>query len=292
MIRTAKKGEWFELVVPREYELLTIDELFREVWQAPKKWIHHIRMKKEALINGEIANWTSPLKEHDRILIKIFQDIDFGVVPSYYEVEILYEDDHLLIVQKPAGMKTHPNHPEQTDTLANAIAFYLQSKGELRAIQHIHRLDKDTSGVILFAKHALIGAMLDRMLEERKIKRTYSALVHGIIKQRKGTIDAPIGRDRHHPTKRRVSPNGQKAVTHYEVVEKGKGQTLVKCQLATGRTHQIRVHLSHLGFPIVGDPLYGKKEDKGRLALHAERLQFTHPITLEIIDIYSPIIWE
>lgn len=291
MVNATKKGEWFEIIIPSDWKGQSIEQIFRDRWNAPKKLTHQFRMNKDVKVNGQHANWMTPLEKNDRLSIRLFSEEEFGVSPTYMEIEVLYEDDHLLVVNKPAGIKTHPNIPDETDTLANAVAFHLQSKGEYRHVKHIHRLDQDTSGVILFAKNALVGSILDKMLEKRKIKRTYVALLKGVLKKKKGKIDDPIGRDRHHPTKRRVSPNGEPAITHFQVLEVKNNTTKVKCQLETGRTHQIRVHFSHMGFPLIGDKLYGEPSQPGRLALHAERLQFTHPLTMEEIDTYSPPNW-
>lgn len=289
---TDRKGEWFEITVPTKWKEHTIDDLFRNIWKGPKKQIHELRMDKAVLVNGTLPNWNSPLAENDRIQIKFFQEEDFGVTPSYYDISILYEDDHLLVVNKPAEMDTHPNTPDQENTLANAVAFYLQSKGEQRRVIHIHRLDRDTTGAVLFAKYSFIGAILDRMLEERLIKRSYFAIVDGIIRGKRGTINQPIGKDRHHPTRRRVSSTGQKAVTHYKVLDTfpKRNLSLVSCHLDTGRTHQIRVHLSSINHPITGDVLYGGNTNFKRQALHAVKLEFIHPFTEEIIICYAPFL--
>lgn len=285
MVNANKKGEWCEFTVPKEWAGFTPEQLLREIWKTSKKQTHQLRMQKDLVVNGQPANWVSPLHENDKLLIKLFTETDFGVIPTFRELDILYEDDHVIVINKPSGIDTHPNSPDQTNTLANAVAFYLLTKGVQCPVKHIHRLDRDTSGAILFAKHSFIGSILDKMLEERLIKRTYLALVQGVVKKKKGTINAPIGRDRHHPTRRRVSSNGQSAVTHYEVIEVDpyKNRTLVQCQLDTGRTHQIRVHFSHIGHPLIGDTLYGGKPDFDHQALHALRLEFTHPFTLERI---------
>lgn len=292
MIKTRKKGEWFELIIPEKWHGLTIEQIFKDVWQAPKKLTHQLRMEKKVRLNGENANWVRPVAKKDVLQLNIFQEKDYGVIPSYMDISVLYEDEHILIVNKPPGINTHPNEQEEKDTLANGVAFYLQAKGEQCLVKHIHRLDRDTSGALLFAKHSLVGSILDKMLQDREIKRTYKAIVHGILKKKKGTIALPIGRDRHHPTKRKVSPKGQHAATHYETVkiDKGKGLSLVKCELETGRTHQIRVHLSHIGHPIAGDKLYGRGDKDGfsRLALHAEQLEFTHPFTGVKISCIAP----
>ncbi len=286
------KREWMEIIIPSEWDGYTTDYIFREIWQGPKKQIHQLRTEKAVLLNGEQANWHQNLSKGDRIQIKFFTEQDFGVDPTYLDIDILYEDEHLLIVNKPAGMDTHPNEPTQKDTLANAVAYYLQAKGEFRKVLHIHRLDRNTTGAVLFAKYSFIGAILDRLLEERKIKRTYLALTDGIMKRKQGTIDAPIGRDRHHPTKRRVSPTGQKAVTHYKVLNtfQNKDYSLVQCELDTGRTHQIRVHLSDIGHPISGDTLYGGSPIFSRPALHAVKLQFVHPFTEEAHEVLAPFL--
>jgi len=291
MINTIRQGEWMQIILPKEWEGITIEALFRTHWEAPKKLIHSFRMEKKVHINGEDANWNLPLPAGTKVQIRLFTEEEINVIPTFQTLEVLYEDDHLLVLNKPPFMNTHPNNPqEDTDTLLNAAQYYLMSQGEIRNCRQVHRLDQDTSGTILFAKHALAGAILDRMLEKREIKRTYLALVHGLFPKKQGTINEPIGRDRHHPTKRRVSPSGQQAVTHYQLIKEDRKNRLsyVKCWLETGRTHQIRVHLSYLGHPLAGDRLYGGKPLLNRQALHAAILEFRHPFTEEQIKCYAP----
>jgi 23S rRNA pseudouridine1911/1915/1917 synthase len=291
MLKTLQMGDWFQIIVPPEWEGKTIAEIFRHVWEAPKKITHSFRMENKVLINGEPANWNIPLTQSSKLQIKLFEEEELQITPLYKSVDILYEDEHLLVINKPPFMNTHPNDPNMDkETLINAVQYYMQSIGEIRNIRQIHRLDRDTSGAILLAKHALAGAVLDNMLEKRDIKRTYLALVHGVVKHKTGTIKKPIGRDRHHPTRRRVSPTGQEALTHYTVlkVDKDKQQSYLKCWLETGRTHQIRVHLSYLGHPLVGDTLYGGMPIVKRQALHAVKLEFRHPFTQEKIICQAP----
>jgi 23S rRNA pseudouridine1911/1915/1917 synthase len=283
-MKTMRKGSLFQLVIPANWKNVTIEHILKEEWQAPKKLIHSMRMNKDIKINGSDFPWNKPLTPGDTLELELFKKADYDVPAVYGDLQILYEDDHLIAVNKPAGMDTHPNGPLDTDTLANLIAFHFQSKGESCRVMHIHRLDRDTSGAVIFAKHPLAKAILDRLLNERKVKRTYLALVHGRLKQKKGTISEPIGRDRHHNTRRRVSPSGQKAVTHYRVLEFRENMTLVEVVLDTGRTHQIRVHMSHIGHPLAGDSLYGGKPVFKRQALHASRISFPHPLTGEWID--------
>lgn len=284
-MKTKRKGEWLEISIPTAWENITLDEVFRQVWQAPKKLIHSFRMNRMVKINDSEPNWNTPLKQKDRLQIQLFMEEDFGVIPNYMEIDVLYEDDHVIVINKPAGIPTHPNEPSDTHTLANALAFYFQANGEFRKVRHVHRLDQDTTGAILFAKHALSHAILDRMLSERNITRTYRAIVHGLVKKNADTISTPIGRDRHHPTRRRVSKAGQPAITHYRVIKKNvtKSMTEIECTLDTGRTHQIRVHMSSIGHPLIGDSLYGGKPIVQRQALHARKLTFPHPITSELI---------
>ena len=297
-MKVDKKGEWMEVTIPEDWTGLSIEYILKEIWKTPKGLLHQLRMEKGATVNGELIPWTKEVKTGERLLVHVFPKEEYGVIPNYHEINILYEDDHLLIVDKPAGIEMHPAKEGQTDTMANALAFYFQMNGLETKIRHIHRLDKDTTGAVLYAKNALAGSIMDRLLERRLIKRTYLALVHGKLKNKKGKITEPIGKDRHHPSKRRVSPTGQEAVTYYEVLQYDPKQdiTLIKLQLQTGRTHQIRVHMSHLGHPIVGDRLYGEWETRyedsnfARPALHAAMLTLPHPILPEEIKVVAPFL--
>ncbi|MGI8387447.1 RluA family pseudouridine synthase [Robertmurraya sp. P23] len=292
MLQTKTVGKQFNICIPKDWEKYTIESLFKDYWKAPKKLVHELRMEKNVLINGQEANWTTHFQMGDNLSIPFFLPEPPIVQPTYMEIDILFEDDHLLIANKPAGMDTHPNSEKDHFSLLNGVAFHLQSKGELYYIKHIHRLDRDTTGAVIFAKHRMCGAILDRLLEERKIKRTYVALVEGKMKTSSGSISKPIGRDRHHPTRRRVSSTGQSAVTHYKVhtYNAKNNTTLISCQLDTGRTHQIRVHLSSIGHPLIGDSLYGSRIKQKRQALHALKVEFTHPFTEENIVCKAPFV--
>lgn len=286
MVKTNKKGEWLEIIIPKEWEEITTEELFSSIWNAPKKQTHLLRMNKEVRINDQPVNWNKKLTAGERIELRIFTAEEHEFVPNKMDIDVLFEDEHIIVVNKPAGIDTHPNSSTQINTLANGVAFYLQEKGEKGRLKHVHRLDRDTSGTILFAKYSFIGSILDKMLEKREIKRTYLAVVQGIIKKDKGIIEAPIGRDRHHSTRRRVSPTGLPSVTHYKTIKRDfqNKTTAIACRLDTGRTHQIRVHFSHLGHPLVGDTLYGGSKGMKHQALHAAELTFKHPFTLETIS--------
>ncbi|WP_203364109.1 RluA family pseudouridine synthase [Bacillus sp. REN10] len=285
MYITNRKGSLFEVIIPKEWDGKTVDAILRNVWKLPKKMIHTWRMNQEVLVNNAKANWHLPLAQGMRLQVPFFAKTEQSVTATKMKIDILLEDDHMLVVNKPAAMKTHPNEEAETDTLLNAVAFHLQSAGEECDVRHVHRLDVGTSGVILFAKHPAAYAVLSRLLEERHIKRTYRAVVHGLLSRPSGTINKPIGKDRHHPTRKRVSPSGQTAITHYQVISSDpkRNVSLVQCQLDTGRTHQIRVHFSAIGHPLVGDRLYGGKPLVHRQALHAHAINIPHPFTGERI---------
>lgn len=292
MLKTVRMGEWLQIIIPIAWEGKTIEDIFREVWDAPKKLTYQYRSENKVLVNGERMNWNKNLPAGTKLQIHLFQAEELQITPNFYDLDILFEDEHVLVINKPPYMNTHPNNPlVETNTLINAAAYYLQAKGELCNIRHIHRLDRDTTGAILFAKHALAGAILDKMLDKREIKRTYIAAVHGRLHQKKGTLNKPIGRDRHHATRRRVSPSGQTAITHFQVLKENQARevTYVKCWLDTGRTHQIRVHFSSIGHPIVGDILYGGKPLLKRQALHSAKLEFIHPFTQEKVTCHAPV---
>jgi 23S rRNA pseudouridine1911/1915/1917 synthase len=292
MIQTARKGDWLELITPFEWDGLTVEQIAKASIGIPKKLLHELRIDKGIRLSGHAVPWNTIVKKNERLFLRCFKEEEYGVIPEDLGIKVLYEDDHLLIANKPIMMDTHPNEKDQTGTLANGIAYHYQLLGIQTKVRHIHRLDRDTSGAILFANHPLAGALLDQALEKREIKRTYVAFVHGVISKQKGTIDTAIGRDRHHPTRRRVSASGQKAITHYEVVKAYPHLDITKInlQLDTGRTHQIRVHMSAIGHPLIGDLLYGGKHSLiHHQALHAASLSFHHPITKEVVMVDAPL---
>lgn len=201
---------------------------------------------------------------------------------------ILYEDDYCLVLDKPAGMPVHVSYEGQTGTLDEAACRHMLAKNDPLPVRHIHRLDDETSGPVLYAKNDLAQWKLDEAMREKKIDRIYIAVVQGLLRREKGIIDEPIGKDRHHPARRRVSPAGDAAKTRYETIRQRDGMTIVRLQLETGRTHQIRVHMSHIGHPLVGDTLYGGSSRLlGHQALHGEKLIFPHPLTSKEIIVQS-----
>lgn len=206
---------------------------------------------------------------------------------------VLYEDDFCLVLDKPVGMPVHEAYPGQAGTLDEAAASHVREKGDWAVVRHIHRLDEDTSGPVLYSKNDLAQLRLDEAMRNKEIDRIYIAAVHGrlrVDKGHRGTIDAPIGKDRHHKSRRRVTAGGETAITHYEVIRASDGYSIARVELETGRTHQIRVHMSHIGHPLLGDSLYGGRETDGlrHQALHGEKLIFPHPLTGKPVLTCSP----
>ena len=209
------------------------------------------------------------------------------ILPENIPLDIIYEDDYLLVVNKPSGMVVHPALGHYSGTLVNALMYHTNlSKNDIRP-GIVHRIDKDTSGLLLVAKNDDIHLALSEELSKRKVNRKYIALVYGVINNDTGTIDAPIGRDMFDRKKMSVTDiNSKDAITHFKVLERLNDATLIECTLETGRTHQIRVHMSYIGFPIVNDPVYGRKKkinDFGQM-LHAKTIGFNNPITGEYME--------
>ncbi|TYS31483.1 RluA family pseudouridine synthase [Bacillus pumilus] len=286
------KGHMLSLKVDEQHHNTSLSHFLKTAVSASKPVIHYWMEHQKVRLNQKPAHQAVKVCTGDQIIIDLFETEESDVTPEYGDLEVLFEDEHLFIVQKPAGLPTHPNEQGQTGTLANLVAFHFQANGEEKRVRHIHRLDQDTSGTVIFAKHRLAHAALDQMLSKKTITRTYIAIAEGLFKKKKGTIDEAIGRDKHHTVRRRISPTGQKAVTHFQVMDMNKRLqlTAVKLQLETGRTHQIRVHLSSLGYPLAGDTLYGGVRNHiNRCALHAKEVDMKHPFTGEHLTIEAPL---
>ncbi|MDA7028181.1 RluA family pseudouridine synthase [Bacillus sp. CLL-7-23] len=264
----------------------------KKATKASKPVIQYWTQHQKITINQKTETQNLLLKSGDKIEIDLRENEESDIIPEYGECSVLFEDEHMLIVNKPPGIATHPNDKGQTGTLSNIIAFYYQANGEKRKVRHIHRLDKDTSGAVVFAKHRLAQIILDEQLERKELSRTYLAIAKGKFKKQTGTINHAIGRDRHHPVRRRVSPTGKSAITHYVIKGYQQKNNISFCelQLETGRTHQIRVHLANLGHPLLGDTLYGGSTKLfQRQALHAAKIRVTHPITGEKLVVKAPM---
>ncbi|WP_400163719.1 RluA family pseudouridine synthase [Brevibacillus sp. TJ4] len=285
-----KQGEWLVTHLSSADADMPIGNLLREQWKLPRKQVHLLFQHKEVSLDKENVAQHVPVQAGQELRLRLCPPEPYGVEPAVEPLEVLYEDDHLLIVYKPAGVLLHPTQPDHQGTLDHLVAGHFARTGVQAKVRHVHRLDQDTSGVVLYAKHAWASALLDEQLRLRTIKRTYLAFVHGHVERQSGKIDKPIGKDRNHPSRRRVTANGDTAITTYEVVERYRDATLLRCRLETGRTHQIRVHLSHIGHPLIGDALYGGKTKLiARQALHAYRLEVIHPFDRRQITAEAPL---
>ena len=208
-----------------------------------------------------------------------YEEDNSNIVPTKMDLNIIFEDDWLLVVNKPAGIAIHPSVLHYSDSLCNGIRFYFDKIGLKKKIRPVNRLDLNTSGLVVFAKCEYIQECLINQMKNNQFKKEYLAVCDGIFNEKSGTINLPIARKRNSIIERCISENGQTAITHYEVLKEFNNYSLVKCSLETGRTHQIRVHMSAIGHPLLGDSLYGSISDLiNRQALHCYNLQFIHPV--------------
>ncbi|MCD6632505.1 RluA family pseudouridine synthase [Lactococcus cremoris] len=274
----------FNFILPENFIPQVLSDLLEKTWLVPRKQRHFLRTKKHSLVNDQIINENQLLHAGDKVTL-IFDKEDFSNLSLKFGsaslADILYEDEHLIVVNKPEGMKTHGNTADEI-ALQNHVAAAINQN-----VFVVHRLDQATSGAILFAKNQFVLPILGKMFEENKIHREYLALVAGHLLEETFTINQAIGQNRHEKNKRIISKNGQKAITHVQLIQNFTDKSLVKCILDTGRTHQIRIHLSSLGHPIIGDALYGQKSTS-RLMLHAESIIIPHPFTNQLLTISAP----
>ncbi|GAA0612893.1 RluA family pseudouridine synthase [Virgibacillus siamensis] len=237
-------------------------------------------------VNGQNVKGNYKCRLHDQITWTIPEPKPLQLTPENIPLSIVYEDSHLLVVDKPKGMVVHPSAGHQSGTLVNALMYHCDDLSGINGVERpgiVHRIDKDTSGLLVVAKNDSAHSGLAEQLASKDVERKYEAIVHGVIDHETGMIDAPIGRDPSHRQRMGVVDNGKSAVTHFRVLKRFANFTHIECQLETGRTHQIRVHMRYIDFPLAGDPKYGPRktlEIDGQ-ALHAKSLGFTHPDTNE-----------
>ncbi|AIK36720.1 MULTISPECIES: RluA family pseudouridine synthase [Bacillus] len=245
-------------------------------------------------VNGNDIKGNYKVKVNDEIAVAIPDPEELDILPEDMNLEIYYEDADVLVVNKPRGMVVHPAPGHTSGTLVNGLMHHCTDLSGINGVMRpgiVHRIDKDTSGLLMVAKNDMAHESLVNQLVAKTVTRRYKAIVHGVIPHDKGTIDAPIGRDKKDRQSMTVDENGKHAVTHFQVLERFKDFTLVECRLETGRTHQIRVHMKYIGYPLAGDPKYGPKKtlDINGQALHAGILGFDHPRTGEYIEFEAPV---
>ena len=259
-----------------------------------KKAISTMKLQDKAILVNNLPCFTiHHLQKGDILKIAIDENSnDENIIPTKMDLNILYEDEDLIILDKPYNLTVHPSKKYFTNTLSNGLAYYYQNQGKDICTHCITRLDKDTSGLTLFAKNRISANYLSKMISEKKIEKTYYALVAGQFDSDFGTIEAPIARVCKGNILRTIDPNGKKAITHYKVIKYNEKNdiSLVECKLETGRTHQIRVHLKYLSHPIIGDDLYNKTDKRlNRQALHCGKLSFIHPLSNKLIEVKSQL---
>jgi len=246
--------------------------------------IQKLLKNKLVIVNGKNVSSSYQVKIMDEIEVNDSSSEEIDIIPENIELDVVYEDEYLLVINKASGMVVHPAPGHYTNTLVNALLyrFNISSRDNIRP-GIVHRLDKDTSGLMLVAKNDIVHEKLADMIKNKEVKKHYLAIVWGKFDHLSGTIDAPIGRDFNDRQKMTVTDkNSKEAITHFKVLEQFENNALLECILETGRTHQIRVHLAYINHPIVNDPVYGKKKanDFGQM-LHSTSIKFVHPITKE-----------
>lgn len=250
------------------------------------------KMQESILIDGRWEYVRYILQPGDTLTVHVQEnDVSEKIPPMEMALDIVYEDEDIMVINKPADMPIHPSLNNYYNSLANGLAWYFEKQNKPFIFRCVNRLDRDTSGLTIIAKHMLSSGILSSMVAERSIHREYQAIVRGKVIPEAGTIDAPIARVADSIIERTVDyEKGDRAVTHYETIAYKNGHSLLSIHLETGRTHQIRVHMKHIGFPLIGDHLYNPDmEHMTRQALHSYRLQFTHPITGEAMDFVAPL---
>lgn len=279
-----------EVIVDEEN--VRIDKYLASKTDYSRETITKMLAEEYILVNGKSIKASYKVKVGDVILIKDGFVKEMSLKATKMEIDIVYEDEYLMVINKDSGVVVHPGAGNSNDTLVNGLLYYNKtlSKGEEFRPGIVHRLDKDTSGLMIVAKDDKAHELLADDFKNKRIHREYIALLDGVFPQKKAIIDAPIGRSKQYFDKMEVCKDGKKAITNLEVIKKYKDYTLVKLVLETGRTHQIRVHLAYIGYPVHNDPVYSNKvcTDFGQF-LHSAYLKFKHPITGEVLEFNSKL---
>lgn len=271
--------------VPDEETGERIDSFLSGKTDFTRTRIQQLIKDRNITVNGKPTKSSYKIEENDEIAIEVPEVETTEIKPENIKIDIVYEDSDIAVINKQAGLVVHPAHGHYSGTLVNAILYHIKDlsgiNGEIRP-GIVHRLDKDTSGLIVIAKNDKVHAALTEMFQEKKIRKTYLAILKGKLNKSEGKIVTQIGRDKNDRKKMTViddAAKGKNAITNYRVISQNNLFTLVKVNIETGRTHQIRVHMRHLGYPILGDSVYGRKDNEKRQMLHAYKLEFIHPVT-------------
>lgn len=255
-----------------------------------QNWI----VSNNILLNGETCKSNDILKKNDEICITIPKTVELKAIPQKMDIEVVYEDSDLLVVNKPSGMVVHPGHGNYEGTLVNALLYYCNDLSGINGVLRpgiVHRIDKETSGLLVVCKNDFTHKNLSKQFADKNVTRKYIALVHGVIPHNSGKVNAPIGRSDKDRKMMAVVENGKNAITNFKVIKRYEKYTLVELILETGRTHQIRVHMKYIGFPVVGDKVYGPRKTIGEDGqfLHAKSLGFFHPAKKIVLNFDSDL---
>ena len=267
-------------------EGLRIDSYLSSELNLSRSKVQKLIKEEKVLVNGKVISNSYQVKLNDEIEVDDDLDFDITVEPKEIPIDIVYEDDYLMIINKESGRVVHPAPGHYDDTLVNGLLFYL-NKDKTKNIRPgiVHRLDKDTSGLMVVAKDEKTFELLGNLISKHEVERHYLAIVDGVIEEDTAKIDAPIGRDQNSRQKMAVTDvNGKDAVTNIKVLERFEKNTLIECILETGRTHQIRVHMKFINHPVTNDPVYGNSVDDFGQYLHSYKIKFVHPITNKILE--------
>ena len=278
--------------IVKENKYQSINQILKQKFNISARLQHKLITSKQIFLNGNQADSRIAPQINDVITVNLdFNEESENIIPTPIPLNIIYEDEALLILDKPAGIAVHPSISHYTDSLANGVKYYFDTIGLKRKIRPVNRLDLNTSGLIVFAKNEYVQECLIQQMQTNEFKKEYLAIVHGIFENVQGTINLPIARKENSIIERCISENGQEAITHYEVLKTSNDLSLVHCILQTGRTHQIRVHMSAIGHSLVGDTLYGSdfSDPITRQALHSYKISFIHPISHQIVSFTSEL---
>lgn len=272
-----------------------VKEILKTKFQISDRLLVKLKNQKKILLNSNIAFVNSKVKISDKIEVDLDFEEDNSNIPSTeMDLDIIYEDESYLIVNKPAGIPVHPSMDHYKDSLSNGIKYYFDSIAIHKKIRPVNRLDKNTSGIVIFAKNEYIQECLVRQMKEDTFVKEYIAICDGIFEQKQGTINAPIARKENSIIERCINKNGANSITHYKVLKEFRNNdnsySIVKCKLETGRTHQIRVHMQYIGHPLLGDTLYARPSTLiNRQALHSYKTSFVHPISNKAVTYIAPL---
>ena len=258
-----------------------INQILKQEFHVSTRLQHKLIKNKHIYLNNKIIYTRSSVSINDIITVDLdFDEESDNIIATNMQLNIVYEDNCFLILNKPAGIAVHPSMKHYNNSIANGVKFYFEDIGLHKKIRPINRLDLNTSGLVIFAKNEYVQETLSKQMAEKMFQKYYIAIVEGIFEKKIGTINLPIARKENSIIERCISPMGQESITDYEVINEFDSLSVVKCHLQTGRTHQIRVHMSAIGHPLLGDTLYGTSSTLiSRQALHSYKISFIHPIT-------------